>query len=115
MTELRVYDLIKKKALITRESAEPIRQALSNVDLVSTGKIILDFSGVEAVTPSFVDELLAIVEGARSRSKSGQLELLVVNPPTRLSSKFFAVARAHGVEIREVDSSWRVTGNPPRG
>lgn len=112
MTEVRVHDLIRKKALITRESAEPIRRALADIDLNSTTQIVLNFSGIEAVTPSFVDELLGIFEGALHLVQLRQIEMLLLNPPTRLSSKFFAVARAHGLEIRETDASWRVTAGP---
>lgn len=105
-----MHDLLQKRALITRDSAKPIRQALAGSDIAVADDVALDFSGIDAVTPSFVDEVLAILEEALRRTKRGELRLLLVNPPTRLSAKFSAVARARGLQISESeDGAWAVT------
>lgn len=106
-TTLKIHDIVPKRALVARESAWPIRDALGQTG--SLEQISLDFSGVDAVTPSFVDELLTIL-AARVDAGNGAFSLLVVSPPTRLSEKFSAVARAHAMTIRELESgSWELT------
>ena len=115
MQTVKVHDLLRKRALVTRESANPIRQALAGTDVAAAREAVLDFSGVDAVTPSFVDELLAILDEALRRTEHEQFRLLLVNPPTRLSAKFLAVARARGLQISESDNgTWMVTGGSER-
>ena len=110
MTSLKVHDLIRKRALVTRQSAEPIRRALADARESDVNSITLDFSGVDAVTPSFVDELLAIFEMTLSRVGDREITISLVNPPTRLSTKFAAVARARGFDIVESENgTWVVT------
>ena len=111
MTTLRVHDLLPKRALVTRDSARPIRQSLASADIPTANEIVLDFSGIDAVTPSFVDEILGMLDKAFRRAKRDQFRLLLLNPPTRLSAKFSAVARARGLHISEPQSgAWTVTG-----
>jgi STAS-like domain of unknown function (DUF4325) len=106
-TTLKIHDIVAKRALVARESAWPIRDALGHTGVAE--QIALDFSGVDAVTPSFVDELLTIL-AASVNAGNGEFSVLVVNPPTRLSAKFAAVARAHAMSIRELDTgSWELT------
>ena len=79
-----------------------------------TTEVSLDFSGVDAVTPSFVDELLGTIEAIFRGAEASDFRLLLLNPPTRLSSKFSAIGRARGLSIVEsATSSWVVTANPP--
>lgn len=71
---------------------------------IADGSLELDFAGVDAVTPSFVDELLELIDkavGKRNTDLGTHLDVFIVNPPTRLSSKFSAVGRARGYEVSE--------------
>lgn len=112
MQTVKVHDLLQKRALVTRESANPIRQVLAGTDVAIVTEAVLDFSGVDAVTPSFVDELLAILDETLRRTEHGRFRLLLVNPPTRLSAKFLAVARARDLQISESDNgTWIITGS----
>ena len=111
MTTLKIHDLLPKRALVTRGSARPIRQALASTDMSVANEIVLDFSGIDAMTPSFVDEILAMLDKSFRRAKRDQFRLLLLNPPTRLSSKFSAVARGRGLHISESEGgAWTVTG-----
>ena len=110
MITLKVHQLLQKRALVTRDSAKPIGEALASAEPETAREVTLDFSGVDAMTPSFMDEVLGILENTLSRARNGEMRLLLVNPPTRLSAKFSAVARAHGFLIRESDGgAWIVT------
>lgn len=95
MVAIRVYDILHKRALITRGSVEAIRQVLSRGE--ADTPLTLDFSGIDAMTPSFVDELLSLLD--EFLSKEGQI--IFLSPPTRLSAKFSAIARARGLKIIE--------------
>jgi hypothetical protein len=107
ITTLKVYDLVPKRALITRESAWPIREALTTKE---GDEIALDFAGIEAVTPSFIDELLGALDESFLSSRRAQFRLLLIDPPTGLSEKFLAIARARGLRISEAESgAWTVT------
>lgn len=126
MHTLRVHDVLTDKILITRESARLLEGALKAimVSAVTPGEagdqtsVTIDFDGVEGVAPSFLDELLSVFEsviGAETTGKAGlpggcERSLIVANPPTRLSLKFEAVARGHGMSVRaQPDGSWLLT------
>jgi len=48
---------LQRKILVTRESASAVREAIES-SISAEGEVALDFSGIDAVTPSFVDEIL---------------------------------------------------------
>ncbi len=82
-----------------------------------TTSIAVDFEGIEGIAPSFLDELLSIFESLIGEETGGREPCLIVaNPPTRLSLKFEAVARGHGMSVRALpDGSWLLTDVPHSG
>jgi hypothetical protein len=112
---LRVYDVVRKRALVTRQSARAVGDALAAALESPRGEVVLDFSGIDAVTPSFVDEALGSIEEMLGKSRRNQLRVVFVNPPTRLSAKFAAIGRARGLEIKESDNGvWVITASTLR-
>jgi hypothetical protein len=110
MVTVPLYELLKKRVLVTRESAQMLRPSLRDAE-TSQGQIEieLDFDRVEAVTPSFVDEILGLILESVEASASKQLRLRLTRTPTRLTSKFLAIARARGVAItEESEGTWLV-------
>lgn len=115
MQTVKVDNLLHKRALITRESARVISGALSTAMAMDGGEVALDFSGVDAVTPSFVDELLAVVDEILTEREWASFRVLFLNPPTRLSAKFAAVGRARGLQIAEsLEGAWTITAGTAR-
>jgi len=109
VTEIKVFDLLQRRALITRESAHVIEEAM-RPSIADHGEVVLDFSGVDAVTPSFVDEILGIIGKAVSERPERQIRVVFLNSPTRLSTKFAAVGRGHGAQIVESNLGvWEMT------
>jgi hypothetical protein len=108
MTSIRIFDLIGKKALVTRDSANVLREFLRTH--IHENVVKLDFDGIDAVTPSFVDEVLAVIdETFRTRGHS-EFRVQFLNPPTRLSSKFLAIGKGRGLDVQEAeDHSWTLT------
>ncbi len=119
MCTLRVNDILKDRILVSRESAHLLEDALSAMIAAAkaSGKpsgptaMAVDFEGIEGIAPSFLDELLSIFESVIGSDTSGlERFLIVANPPTRLSLKFEAVARGHGMSVRALpDGSWLLT------
>jgi len=119
MPTFRVHDVLMDKILVSRESARllegPLRAMTASArrpaDASGTTPLIVDFQGVEGVAPSFLDELLSILESLiGSEGNGGERSLIVSNPPTRISLKFEAVARGHGMSVRALpDGSWLLT------
>lgn len=117
MRTLRVHDILTDKILVSRESARLLEDALTAICSVTSGDaeqskpISVDFEGVEGVAPSFLDELLCVFESIIGSNTNGnQRRLIVANPPARLSLKFEAIARSHGMSVRvQPDGSWLLT------
>lgn len=122
MVTVFVSDILKDKILVTRESARVLEEALrrawsdraGSTDAANLGSATIDFRGVEGVAPSFLDELLTVFELVIGPNPNHPgRSLVVVNPPTRLSSKFEAVARGHGLSVvSRSDGSWVLTPPP---
>lgn len=116
MATIGVYDRTRKRALITRDSARALAQFLRE-QAAGDREITLDFADVEAVTPSFVDEILTILQEFLGEAGKADLKIMFVNTPTRLSKKFAAVGRAHGLRITESpDGLWDISSerdSPP--
>lgn len=110
MHTLHVFELIPRKVLVARSSAREIATAVETALSEADGTIELDFSGIEAVSPSFVDEILAMVQEILDRTNVELDQILVSRPPTRLSSKFEALGRGRSLHIAEgADSVWVLT------
>lgn len=120
MSELAVHDLILNRVLVTRESARGL--ALSIQAAVGEGgdTLSLDFKHVDGMTPSFLDELLSVVQEEFSRRKASAFRLEIANPPTALSSKFAAVGRSRDLTISEYQGGgwvieWPGGATQPKG
>jgi hypothetical protein len=99
---------MRRKALVTRESAQAIKSAISSA-FESTNEIALDFAEIDAVTPSFIDELVGSIDNAVRRAQGQDARLVFLNVPTRLSAKFAAIGRAHRADMFEPASGeWQI-------
>ena len=107
MTTVQIRQSIGKKALLSRSTArltgERISQSLSQDSDHSEG-LVLDFLGIDAVSPSFVDELLLVIGEHLRQGLQSNRTVLFTNVPTRLSEKFAAVGRGHSLIISERES-----------
>jgi len=122
MRFLRVNDILKDKILVSREAArlleDPLRTLMGGANSseqaspTEANQVTIDFRDVEGVAPSFLDELLTIFESVLEQDANAkERRLIVANPPTRLSLKFEAVARGHGMSVHALaDASWMLTG-----
>lgn len=125
MKTLRVSEVLKDRVLVSREAARSLQGSLaallSDTSLPQTSPdapaLALDFEGVEGIAPSFLDELLTMIETFVSEASTREHQrLAVLNLPTRLSLKFEAVARGHGMSVQALpDGSWRLAKSDAEG
>ncbi len=108
---IRIRDLIRSPVLVTRGSARSLSELLSKAPLAE--EYVLDFAGIEGITPSFMDELLAVLAELQE-ARSTSLRIHVLSPPTRLTSKFQAVGRSHNLEVTELrEDHWLMVYSRP--
>ncbi len=117
MPTLRVKDVLNDKILVSRESARALAQPLrAMMEIPERGSateaspLTVDFEGVEGMAPSFLDELLTLFDALLATAAgNADRTLTVANPPARLSRKFEAAARGHGLSVRLLpDGSWAI-------
>jgi uncharacterized protein DUF4325 len=109
MGTIEVFHFLNRKILVTRESASALRDAIDS-SIKADGEVTLDFTGIDAVTPSFVDELLAMINDARAASSRRELRVVFAHTPTPLSAKFLAIGRRHGATMSQSGSdSWEIS------
>ena len=112
MGSLKIFDLVGKRVLVTRSSARALAPDLADALSEGDGEVTLDFAGVDGLTPSFLDEILSVLEESALALGRGQLRVEVTNSPTQLSSKFAAVGRAHGLVTDEpTTGTWIISGS----
>lgn len=106
-TELRLHDLLHRRVLVTRESARSLEARLSTSLDPALPEVRIDFAGIEGVTPSFIDELLGVLQGAPASTGGDGRRFVFANLPTRMSEKFAAIARGRNLTLRVgEDESW---------
>jgi hypothetical protein len=109
MAAVLVHDLVPHRVLVTRDSARTLRPALIQVLEQGAGAVELDFSHVDGITPSFMDEVLRMLEEGSPPDDLKPLRIVIRNSPTRLSSKFAAIGRVHGLAMNEIqEGTWLV-------
>lgn len=109
MKRLKMFDLAHRRVLVTRESARSLAPAIAAALSQGQPPLELDFDGVAGLTPSFLDELLGVITELLAQERAPRVEVVVLKPPTRLSSKFAAIGRGRDLSITEgPDGSWVV-------
>ena len=104
MKSVRVFDIVGKAVLVSRESARLIEQQLTMELEDGDSKFCLDLSGARGVAPSFLDEALSVVEEYIRDSGQPGATVIFAQPPTVLAAKHHAIARAHGRTLVETES-----------
>jgi hypothetical protein len=109
MSTIELFQLLQRKVLVTRESASAVRDAIESA-IRADGEVTMDFRGIDAVTPSFVDEILGMIDDARTSSSRREVRVVFAHAPTPLSTKFLAIGRRHGATISQSGSDvWEIT------
>lgn len=109
---IAVREFTSNRVLVTRESARtlgaPIGVAVANY----AASLRLDFQGIQGITPSFLDELMSVVEQAFKQASHLAFRIEILHPPTQFSAKFAAIGRGRNLTITESrDGSWLVERN----
>ncbi|MGH2376111.1 MAG: STAS-like domain-containing protein [Actinomycetota bacterium] len=106
---MRIHDFLNKQILVTRDSAQQLRPLVERQIGPDVQALGLDFVGIEGLTPSFMDELLGVILETLEGHRNLDFQIIVTNPPARLSSKFTAIGRGRGLSIEETEKdSWSI-------
>lgn len=109
-TELNLQKLLNKRMLVTRQTAREIAPEVQDALLKGNGGLVLDFSDVAGISPSFLSETILVVEDCVQKIGEPSFRVVMENPPTKLSRKFVVLGKAHGVDIREGEGkTWIIT------
>lgn len=106
MSSLALHDVLKNRVLVTRASARTLAPSIEAAIRASREALKLDFGRVDGITPSFLDELLSVVEEAFARVNVDSFRVEILNPPTALSAKFAAIGRGRDLRLTEAAESW---------
>ncbi len=93
MKGVKVFDVLRKPVLTSRQSARRIKPSLSEE---THHPLCLDFSGTHGISPSFIDEALRVAEEYLGHSGRRDTTVIFAHTPATLSSSHHAIARAHG-------------------
>ena len=97
MRIVNVYPMYHKTALTTRDSAHVLQDEVSSA--VRDGEdLALDLSGIRMVTPSFLDQLLFMMEDSLP-TKSSPIRLLMLNGPAGLRDKMESIGGYHQLKV----------------
>lgn len=64
MPSIRVRDVLRDRILVDRRSARRLGSRLRQAMASGGTELVLDFNDVEGMGPSFLDELLSVLESA---------------------------------------------------
>ena len=101
MKPLSLREISGKSSLLTRAAADAIIARVREHADGANGQFAMDLSGVIAVSPSFVDQLVGGLVRFASERGQGRVRIRMRAMPTRASSKFAAVARSYGLVLME--------------
>jgi len=108
MQTIEVFQLLQRKILVTRESASAVREVIES-SIRKEGEVALDFSGIDAVTPSFVDEILGIIDDARASASRREVRVVFSHAPTPLSAKYLAIGKRHRSTMSQsAPNAWEI-------
>lgn len=109
-TELNLQKLLNKRMLVTRQTARDIAPGVHHALLRGDGVLVLDCSDIAGISPSFLSETILVVKDCAQKISEPSFRVVMENPPTKLSRKFVALGKAHGVDIREGEGkTWIIT------
>lgn len=111
MSLIRVHDYLNRPIAVSRESAHLLTPLIRQQASALEGAVELDFDRIEGLTPSFLDELLSIIEKAAT-GKSWRAR--AINVPAPFSPKFQAVCRARKARAVIEGRQWALSGETVR-
>ena len=97
MRVVNLYSIFNQKALVTREATSVLKDDV----FVATrdGELLaFDLSEIQAMTPSFLDQLLLMVEDSLP-SGAEQVKILMVNSPPGFRNRMESIGRYHRLKV----------------
>ena len=97
MKAIKLFPMFNKRALVTRGATHVLKEEL--VTSTRLGEpLALDLSGIQSMTPSFLDQLLLMVEESLP-DKSAPYKVLMLNSPAGLRDRMESIGRYHQLKV----------------
>ena len=112
MPTLNLYDVAKRRALSSRDTARSIAPNISDLLVNSNGdrSLTVDLANMAVVTPSFFDQLLHVINDSVPADCPGPPIIDLTNTSQNQFARFRAVCRAHKMTAEEVGPDhWRIS------
>ena len=115
MTTIHIANIISTKVLSSRPSARLLEPAVAEVATLAPDHrpLTFDLRDKLAMAPSFFDELIRIVVEQSEPSEDHVSRIELVNVPSRVSSKFHAVCKSHGLSLEKAAPGHWIISNAP--
>ena len=101
MTVINLRQLSGKSSLLTRATADAIIGGMGELQDHPSTTIVVDLTGVIAITPSFLDQFVGGLKRLATSRAIRPLRIRLLTMPTHASEKFAAVGRSHGLILHE--------------
>jgi hypothetical protein len=109
MTRLSIYKLLPRRALTARSSAREISQEVRDALNLGGGELEFGFQDILGFSPSFFDELIAVVGDGTQASGQPASKIIITSPPVPLTPKYDTICRGRGFKISEhSDGQWLI-------
>ena len=112
MKVVNLYSIFNQEALVTRESTEVLDNSVFTA--AQDGELLaFDLSGIQAVTPSFLDQLLLAVEESLPTG-SPPVKLLMLNSPPGFRDRMESIGRYHHLKVvSDAQGDWLIPADSP--
>jgi STAS-like domain of unknown function (DUF4325) len=95
--------------LVTRQAARTLYASMEGQLPQKGTEVQFDFSNLQALTPSFLDELITILGERFRKYHAVQPQVMLANLPERLSVPLVTIGRAHRLEVvQKPPGTWRL-------
>ncbi len=104
MSIVRLMEHANARVLVTRSAATELRAAIEAALQKDARTIEFDFGGIRVLAPSFIDQLLIIVEQVEAAmAPVGNAKVTLRSCPAGMREKLAAIGRAHDADVIEQD------------
>lgn len=107
MRTVQLYHMFNKRALVTRDAADALQGDVDE-SCLRGDPLALDLEGIQSITPSFLDQLLLMVESSLP-NEDDAVNIVMLNSPPGLRDRLESIGRVHKLEVVSDDvGDWLV-------
>ena len=109
---LDLYQTANKRVLSSRQTARAMTPMVSQSLSEGNGALTIDMARMTAITPSFFDELIRVIEDSAESRGHKSLAIHFTNTTDAQAAKFQTVCRAHGLSLEKAAPGHWIIARP---